>query len=117
MSRELSTPQHSNTNIDNNNYNDFNLFSHHKNQEHQENYETLKEALLELYLSVKIRSDEEIDNYTEQQFKLEKEQMGETDGFTLIDYIKSSIEILMNMKIDENDNKSSTRKASVNKNK
>jgi hypothetical protein len=38
-----------------------------------ENYETLKEALLELYLSVKIRSDEEIDNYTEEQFKIEKE--------------------------------------------
>jgi hypothetical protein len=43
--------------------------------------------------------------------------MGDTDGFTLIDYIKSSIEILMNMKIDENDNKSSTRKPSVKKNK
>jgi hypothetical protein len=31
-----------------------------------ENYFTLKEALLELYLSVKIRSDEEIDSYTEE---------------------------------------------------
>lgn len=27
--------------------------------------------------------------------------MLEVDGFTLIDYIKSSIEILMNMKIEE----------------
>lgn len=27
--------------------------------------------------------------------------MREVDGFTLIDYIKSSIEILMNMKIEE----------------
>ena len=27
--------------------------------------------------------------------------MMEVDGFTLIDYIKSSIEILMNMKIEE----------------
>jgi hypothetical protein len=66
-----------------------------------ENYGTLKEALLELYLSVKIRSDDEIDNYTEEQFKIEKQQMLEVDGFTLIDYIKSSIEILMNMKIEE----------------
>jgi hypothetical protein len=64
----------------------------------------LKEALLELYLSVKIRSDEEIDNYTEEQFKQEKEMMKDVDGFTLIDYIKSSIEILMNMKIEENEN-------------
>lgn len=31
--------------------------------------------------------------------------MLEVDGFTLIDYIKSSIEILMNMKIEENDQK------------
>ena len=66
-----------------------------------ENYGTLKEALLELYLSVKIRSDDEIDNYTEEQFKIDKQQMLEVDGFTLIDYIKSSIEILMNMKIEE----------------
>jgi hypothetical protein len=66
-----------------------------------ENYTTLKEALLELYLSVKIRSDDEIDNYTEEQFKQEKKQMREVDGFTLVDYIKSSIEILMNMKIEE----------------
>ena len=29
--------------------------------------------------------------------------MKDTDGFTIIDYIKSSIEILMNMKIEEND--------------
>ena len=42
-----------------------------------------------------------IDNYNEDQFKKEKKQMQEVDGFTLIDYIKSSIEILMNMKIDE----------------
>ena len=30
--------------------------------------------------------------------------MREVDGFTLIDYIKSSIEILMNMKIEDNGN-------------
>ena len=60
MSKDLETPSKEN--------NDFNLFSHHKASavEIQENYFTLKEALLELYLSVKIRSDEEIDNYTEE---------------------------------------------------
>ena len=68
-----------------------------------ENYFSLKEALLELYLSVKIMSDEEIDNYNEEQFKKEKEALKEADGFTLIDYIKSSVEILMNMKIEENE--------------
>jgi hypothetical protein len=31
--------------------------------------------------------------------------MIDVDGFTLIDYIKSSIEILMNMKMEENQHK------------
>lgn len=82
-----------------------------------ENYFSLKEALLELYLSVKIRSDEEIDNYTEEQFKKEKEALREVDGFTLIDYIKSSVEILMNMKIEENDGASSLKNRFKNKKK
>lgn len=54
-------------------YNDLILFTHLKDSPIEENYNTLKEALLELYLSVKIRSDEEIDMYNEEQFKLEKE--------------------------------------------
>ena len=29
--------------------------------------------------------------------------MADVDGFTLIDYIKSSIEVLMNMKVEEQD--------------
>eukprot|EP00347_Sterkiella_histriomuscorum_P017361 403349677 len=103
----MLSPDQQNGSTDLNNNNDFNLFSHHKFSQsarvNQENYETLKEALLELYLSVKIRSDDEIDCYTEEQFKQEKDMMKEVDGFTLIDYIKSSIEILMNMKIEENE--------------
>ena len=59
--------------------------------------------MLELYLSVKIRSDDEIDNYNEEFFKDEKRQLKDLDGFTLIDYIKTSIEILMNMKVEEQD--------------
>jgi hypothetical protein len=50
--------------------NEFNLFTHHKLTQSQrvkaENHQTLKEAVLELYLSVKIRSDDEIDGYTEE---------------------------------------------------
>jgi hypothetical protein len=85
----------------------FNLFTHHQKIKNKESldysYEALKEAVLELYLSVKIRSDEEIDNYNENFFKDEKGQMAHVDGFTLIDYIKTSIEILMNMKVEEQD--------------
>lgn len=83
----------------------FNLFTHHKllkeGKTIERTYENLKEAVLELYLSVKIRSDEEIDNYNENMFGVEKDEMKGVDGFTLIDYIKSSVEILMNMKQSE----------------
>ena len=50
---------------------------------------------------MKIRSDEEIDNYNEEFFNEEKRQLKKVDGFTLIDYIKSAIEVLMNMKVEE----------------
>ena len=52
---------------------------------------------------MKIRSDEEIDHYNEAQYKLEKLEMQDVDGFTLVDYVKQSIEILMNMKMDGDD--------------
>jgi len=45
----------------------------------------LREGVLELFLSVKIRSDEEIDNYNEQVFLQEKKQNKGVDGFNLID--------------------------------
>lgn len=54
----------------------FNLFTHHRatkdGKEMPKTYEALKEAILELYLSVKIRSDDEIDNYNEDLFRDEK---------------------------------------------
>ena len=83
----------------------FNLFTHHQWAKEGKKpiltYDALKEGVLELYLSVKIRSDEEIDNYNEDVFKLEKKQMKNVDGYTLIDHIKSAIEVLMNMKAEE----------------
>ena len=62
----------------------------------------MRQAVLELYLSVKIRSDEEIEHYEQQTFEKEKQELRNIDGFVLIDYIKQSIEMLMNMKMDEN---------------
>ena len=59
---------------------------------------------MELYLSVKIRSDEEIDNYNEKLFLKEKNGLKSVDGYTLIDYIKSSVEVLMDMKMDDDAN-------------
>jgi hypothetical protein len=51
-----------------------------------------------LYLSVKIRSDDEIDAYNEDLFRLEKQEMSKIDGYQLVDMIKQCIEVLMNMK-------------------
>jgi hypothetical protein len=50
---------------------------------------------------VKIRSDDEIDNYNEKQFLKEKASLRQVDGYTLIDYIKSSVEVLIDMKMED----------------
>ena len=64
-------------------------------------YKNLRQAVLELYLSVKIRSDDEIDAYNKDTFEIEKKELANVDGYHLIDYIKSSIEVLMNMKMED----------------
>jgi len=85
----------------------FDMFTHHGKAKNKEflyfTYDALREAVLELFLSVKIRSDEEIDNYNEEQFREEKRQLAHLDGFTLIDEIKNHVEVLMNMKVEEQD--------------
>ena len=63
--------------------------------------ETIEEALIDLYLSVKIRSNEEIDAYNEEILLEERERLTDTSPFTILEYIKTSIEILMNMKMEE----------------
>lgn len=85
----------------------FNLFTHQQKRQKEGtgalvmDYPSLKEAILELYLSVKIRSDDEIDAYNKNQFEIEKKALKEVNGYELIDNIKTSIEALMNMKIDD----------------
>ena len=64
---------------------DFSLFTHLQKKQQGiplvKNYKDLREAVLELYLSVKIRNDEEIDAYNEDLFRLEKQEMARIDGF------------------------------------
>jgi hypothetical protein len=85
----------------------FNFFTHHakaKNGEPLElTYDASREAVLELFLSVKIRSDEEIDGYNEALFKHEKQELMELDVFSLVDQIKKTIEIRLKMKVEEQD--------------
>lgn len=50
-----------------------------------------------MYLSVKIRPDDEIDAYNEELFKLEKVELQSATAYQLIDMIKECIEKLMQM--------------------
>ena len=56
----------------------FNLFTHQAKRKANGNdslvhdYRNLRQAVLELYLSVKIRSDDEIDEYNKEVFEHEK---------------------------------------------
>lgn len=44
-------------------------------------YHDLRIAIMELFLSVKIRNDDEIDGYNEELFRLEKIELENCDGF------------------------------------
>lgn len=72
-------------------------------EEVKETVEILREALVDLYLKVKVRSSEDIEQYNSDQMKKEKQELTDTTGLTLIDYIKSNVEILLNIKSDEGD--------------
>ena len=61
----------------------------------------MKDAIIELYLAIKIRSSEELDNITEEILEEEKIRLESTSGFAVLDYIKTSIEIIMNLKVED----------------
>ena len=61
----------------------------------------MQKALIDLYLNVKVRSTEEITNYNEDKLEEEREVLKEATPLLLVDYIRSSIEILMNMRAEE----------------
>lgn len=66
-----------------------------------ENYDDVKTGLIELYLNVKVRSKDEINKFTEDQLLEERDKLNDSTLKALIGYIKSSIEILMNLKIED----------------
>ena len=71
--------------------------------------EILRDAITDLYLDVKIRSSEEIDQYDTNQFQKERDRLNSLSLVTIVEYIKSSIEILMNMKLDESEQKTTSK--------
>ena len=64
----------------------------------------IRDALINLYLSVKIRKSEDISNYDEDLLTEEKTKLQNTDIILIINYIKTSIEILLNLKDEEEKN-------------
>lgn len=67
-----------------------------------ENSTDIKEAIIDLYLAIKIRSTEELDAINDDALKDEKQKlMEDQDAFQVLEYIRSSIEIIMNLKIDD----------------
>ena len=61
----------------------------------------VRKAIMELYLNVKIRSQDDIMGMTEDNMDRERKKLNMVDTLDLIDYIKQSVEILMHMRIDE----------------
>lgn len=57
-------------------------------------------ALIDLYLDVKVRSNEEIVTLNDDQLEKEESRLLEIDSLALIEYIKTSIEILLNLKME-----------------
>ena len=61
----------------------------------------MKDAIIELYLAIKIRSTEELDNFTEEILEEEKIRLESATGFSVLEYIRTSIEIIMNLKVED----------------
>lgn len=61
----------------------------------------VRKAIIDLYLNVKIRSQEEIQGMSDEAMDQEKANLNCIDTLDIIDYIKQSVEILMHMRIDE----------------
>lgn len=68
-----------------------------KNKEKQK----IEDALIDIYLSVKIRQQDDIDQLNTLSLEEEKEQLKTTDPLVIIEYIKTSMDILINLKVEE----------------
>ncbi len=62
---------------------------------------SLQEALVNLYLSVKVRNKDDVENYTKEQQTAEESALHGTDPFVIIEYVKSSIDILLNCQMEK----------------
>ena len=79
---------------------------------------SLKEAIIDLYLAIKIRSAEEVfsqilirqlEKVDKKSIEKEKQKLMQNDGFVVLEYIRASIEIIMSLKIEELDSSHSKK--------
>lgn len=75
---------------------------------------SLTEAIVDLYLSVKIRKDDE--ELDESILIEEKENLQSADPFVVLEYIRNSFDILLNMRMEEKKEKWVSLKGSRNSN-
>eukprot|EP00826_Nyctotherus_ovalis_P059211 TRINITY_DN8215_c0_g1_i1.p1 TRINITY_DN8215_c0_g1~~TRINITY_DN8215_c0_g1_i1.p1 ORF type:complete len:201 (+),score=41.19 TRINITY_DN8215_c0_g1_i1:164-766(+) len=54
--------------------------------------------LIDLYLSVKIRSEEDLDKVDEEGLERERKELARANPLVLVDYIRASIEILLKLR-------------------
>jgi hypothetical protein len=66
-----------------------------------EDPEEVRSQLIGLFLNVKVRSKDEISGFDESCLEEEREKLIDTSILSLINYIKTSIEILMNLKVND----------------
>ena len=89
--------------------NDFRLLG---SRDRHEDVAKVKEAIVDLYLAIKIRSTEELDAINDEALREEKNKlMAEQDSFQVLEYIRSSIEIIMNLKIEDLEKTSNKKSA------
>ncbi len=79
--------------------------THDKNSKADNHFKNAKllevhKALIDLYLDVKVRSNDEIVGLNDDQLEKEEGRLMEIDSLALIEYIKTSIEILLNLKME-----------------
>ncbi len=65
------------------------------------NKSSFEDSLVDLYLSIKIRKTEDIDKLTPEDYQCERQNLKRISPITIIEYIKSTIEILINLKVEE----------------
>lgn len=61
----------------------------------------MKEDLISLYLSIRLRDESSINDLTDEKFENEREQLRHIDSLEIIEHIKRTIEILIFMDEDE----------------